>query len=52
MKLFEFDVKMSFIMYGFVGYFEIVFYGDIMLSKFSVNNNVYFNMVLKRDFCV
>lgn len=51
MKSLEFDVKTSFTMHGFAGYFETVLYGDIMLSKSSVNNNVYLNMALKRDFC-
>ena len=50
-KSLEFDVKTSFTMHGFAGYFETVLYGDIMLSKSSVNNNVYLNMALKRDFC-
>lgn len=37
-------------MHGFAGYFETVLYGDIMLSKSSVNNNVYLNMALKKRF--
>lgn len=39
-RFFEFEVKISFSLYGFVGYFEIVFYKDVMLSEYILLNIV------------